>query len=668
MSTAQAAPATGYTYYISTYDTVSSSGIPFSVKLTYTRALSDAVCSDRLEKIELVATGPGTVQTAMGGNAIVSLDTVGNFTVPVKIPKSASSGTVLGTLSVFRAVSSNRGHSATPTVNMGITVRLSDTSLILKCRHGSYSGTSSLGSFTIAFPPSVPAKPSYSVTYSANGGTGAPGAQTKWYGESLTLQSGRPTRAGHYFKGWATSASGAAAYQPGATYTGNAALALYAVWEPYWSVTYSNGGVACSGMPSAQTKNKDAALALSPSVPTVADRSRTFLGWAASPGGPVAYLPGDSYTGNAALSLHAVWRLEWAGAISELSVERVDEGGAPDDAGDYALVCGRLAVQGAMSIEAQVAVILPDGSEAPLGNVSGGIVEKPAGEDAAAAEFRWLSADSGVSYQPDVQALFKSSLRLFEIAGAEGGGSCEPLAEIAGPSTILTRDEFAMDFHSSGHGLGIFATSPSKGIRVGEALDFWSDFFPPGFIYLSSLPTSPAERFGGVWIEIKNEGFLRLAGNFLAGGSNSRTLTTANLPSHSHYVPAHGHPGNSVNTGNQSGGHYHYTAGASSYQAARMNNASDTTGADVYNGNLSGSGHKVFRRLETTGLGYSRDTGSGLSASHHHAVTTSVRDRARFATENTGSGTAIDITPKYQNVYAWRRATPEEEAAMAAAS
>ena len=71
----------------------------------------------------------------------------------------------------------------------------------------------------------------YSVTYDANGGTGAPAKQAKAYGKSLVLSSTKPTRTGYTFKGWATSASGSVAYQPGGTYSENASVTLYAVWE-----------------------------------------------------------------------------------------------------------------------------------------------------------------------------------------------------------------------------------------------------------------------------------------------------------------------------------------------------------------------------------------------------------------------------------------------------
>ena len=91
------------------------------------------------------------------------------------------------------------------------------------------------GSSSATATVSLPAKPSWKVTYSANGGSGAPSSQTKWAGDTLTLSKTVPTRANHEFLGWATSASGAAAYQPGGSYVADAALALYAVWRQTYS-------------------------------------------------------------------------------------------------------------------------------------------------------------------------------------------------------------------------------------------------------------------------------------------------------------------------------------------------------------------------------------------------------------------------------------------------
>ena len=71
----------------------------------------------------------------------------------------------------------------------------------------------------------------YTVSYDANGGSGAPSAQTKTYGDALRLSSTVPTRSGYIFLGWATSSTGAVAYQPNTDYTANASVVLYAVWQ-----------------------------------------------------------------------------------------------------------------------------------------------------------------------------------------------------------------------------------------------------------------------------------------------------------------------------------------------------------------------------------------------------------------------------------------------------
>lgn len=57
----------------------------------------------------------------------------------------------------------------------------------------------------------------HTVTYNANGGSGAPGNQTKSQGVTLTLSSTKPTRTGYTFKYWNASIGGT--YNPGGSYT-----------------------------------------------------------------------------------------------------------------------------------------------------------------------------------------------------------------------------------------------------------------------------------------------------------------------------------------------------------------------------------------------------------------------------------------------------------------
>lgn len=87
----------------------------------------------------------------------------------------------------------------------------------------------------------------YAVNYDANANgettvNGIPDAQTKTHGKVLTLSNDTPTLEGYTFKGWATSAGGPVAYQPGGQYLNDAPVRLYAVWEKLtYTVTISSG-------------------------------------------------------------------------------------------------------------------------------------------------------------------------------------------------------------------------------------------------------------------------------------------------------------------------------------------------------------------------------------------------------------------------------------------
>lgn len=184
----------------------------------------------------------------------------------------------------------------------------------------------------------VPAKPSYTVSYNANGGTGAPSAQTKWYGTALTLSGTKPTRTGYSFQGWGTSAGDTSVdYAAGASYTGNAAITLYAIWKANtYAITYNaNGG---SGAPGSQTKTHGVTLTLSSTKPTRANY--TFMGWATSASATTAtYSAGGSYTANAKATLYAVWKLAYTKPkISNLSATRCNSSGTLTDDGTYALI------------------------------------------------------------------------------------------------------------------------------------------------------------------------------------------------------------------------------------------------------------------------------------------------------------------------------------------
>lgn len=208
---------------------------------------------------------------------------------------SSPSGATVSKSFGSRVFSWSKGHSAV-TKTVKITVTNSS---------GYMNGTSSK-SVTVT----VPAKPSYTVKYDANGGSGAPSSQTKWYNETLTLSSTNPTRTGYTFLGWATSATATSAtYAAGASYTANAAATLYAVWQgSSYTITY-NGNGSTGGSTSSQTKTYGVSLTLRENGFTRTNYA--FTGWnTAADGGGTAYAAGGTYTANAAATLYAQWGID----------------------------------------------------------------------------------------------------------------------------------------------------------------------------------------------------------------------------------------------------------------------------------------------------------------------------------------------------------------------
>lgn len=191
---------------------------------------------------------------------------------------------------------------------------------------------------TVSFSVSVPAWTSYTIKYNANGGSGAPGNQTKWKDQTLTLSSTKPTRTGYSFLGWSTSSTATSAtYSAGGSYTANSAATLYAVWKANtYVVKYNaNGG---TGAPGNQTKTYGKTLTLSSTVPTRTNYN--FKGWGTSASATtVSYVAGASYTANAAITLYAIWELAYVKPrITNITIVRCDSSGTATDEGTNALV------------------------------------------------------------------------------------------------------------------------------------------------------------------------------------------------------------------------------------------------------------------------------------------------------------------------------------------
>lgn len=165
-------------------------------------------------------------------------------------------------------------------------------------------------------------KPStYTISYNANGGSGAPGSQTKTHGTDLKLSSTKPTRDGYTFVNWNTNKDGTGtSYNSGGIYSTNAAVTLYAQWKANssgggtttkkYTVKFDgNGGI---GSMNSITCTVDSNCTLSANG--FNKSGSTFKNWNTKKDGTgISYIDGATVkdlttTGGATVTLYAKWK------------------------------------------------------------------------------------------------------------------------------------------------------------------------------------------------------------------------------------------------------------------------------------------------------------------------------------------------------------------------
>ena len=245
-------------------------------------------------------------------------DNLGNALYLDNLASSGSATTDRGGTNIQTKVATGSGWSTSNQVKLTSKsytwTHTRGTSASTRYIHAKLTGVDRVGATMYASKTvSIPALAKYTISYSANGGSGAPSSQTKYYGKNLTLSSTTPTRKGYIFQGWALTKDNADAgtvyYSAGGTCGKNEDLTLHAVWKAEtYTVRYdANGG---SGEPSQQSKTYGVTLKLSSTVPT--RQNYTFKGWATSASATTAtYSAGENYTANSAVTLYAVWELAY---------------------------------------------------------------------------------------------------------------------------------------------------------------------------------------------------------------------------------------------------------------------------------------------------------------------------------------------------------------------
>ena len=168
--------------------------------------------------------------------------------------------------------------------------------------------------------------------------------------------------------------------------------------------------------------------------------------------------------------------------------------------------------------------------------------------------------------------------------------------------------------------------------------------YPVGSIYMSVVETNPAELFGGTWEALPGRvlvgaGVSDFNINYVAGtrgGSRSRTLTSSNIPKHTHTVEikqtaaTHNHRNGVYDEGPAGNGPL-----SSNYGAIKMYPTKNQA-VMAADGTIYGTSTQLY-------MGYTSET----SAVHTHEVTVGYYG-AKEPTE-------ISVMQPYLVVYMWKR-------------
>lgn len=441
------------------------------------------------------------------------------------------------------------------------------------------------------------------VSYNANGGSGAPVSQLKYYGKTLTLSSTIPTRNGYIFKGWsASSTATSASWSAGGSYTKNAPIILYAVWEAVtYTVSYdANGGF---GAPGSQIKTHGQDLTLSTVVPT--RTNYTFKGWGASASSESAtYSAGGTYSTDEAITLYAVWELAYVPPrITSFIAYRVNDDGLEADDGtfcacSFAWRTNKESANAAFSYKRKTDSAWAPDKTISLNTTGGAIRDEILNFSNFDANYSYdikvtVSDSLGSSYV--TYSLMSTHYVIDFLNGGKGvsfgkAAETENVAEFgwdirdkfgtrvnnglamytgAGDNAIdpdTTLDELILtNKNSPVSGKSVYIRTifhggkSSTSDRAQIAIPYdekmfvyrryyknssWSqwyssalDSYPVNSIYISYSHTSPAELFGGTWARIEDRflwGCKSTESIGSTGGESSHTLIVDEIPSHSH--------------------------------------------------------------------------------------------------------------------------------------
>lgn len=182
-------------------------------------------------------------------------------------------------------------------------------------------------------------------------------------------------------------------------------------------------------------------------------------------------------------------------------------------------------------------------------------------------------------------------------------------------------------------------TNSSYWILLREYLSYPLAAYPVGAYYISSDPTSPATLFGGTWERVQDRMILAAGSSYTAGstgGSATKTLSVANMPTHSHSCSSTGNHTHTRGNMNITGTFHSYDIGDREVATGSFSDA-------VFSNIKCGTGNSGYDTKVTFNASSTWSGATSSNGNHQHTI------------GNNGSGTAFNIMPPYIVAYVWRR-------------
>ena len=309
----------------------------------------------------------------------------------------------------------------------------------------------------------------YTVTYNANGGSGAPASQTKVEDETLYLSTQTPVRVGYKFVHWEASVNGIPTgtyFDPGDAYTWNNDASMRAVWATNTvTLTYHrNGPTGTTGTTKKVTYNAGTkATILAPTeafstIPTYSEYAYNPGYWATIPNGRPAYIVGLEYLIDSDLDLYLIWNSEpKIPVLSNVEFQRCNSNGTATDDGTYCHITGKAEAASGSTLQSYIVNVAPYYKPGEIGMQ---VSEEVANGNLSGTSWTIdLIVHSSSGYM-NANSAYTISL---EVTSSTGNS-------ITVGKTIL-KAGYIIDCYNTGLGIALLSNATKDGIYFGQDVD-----------------------------------------------------------------------------------------------------------------------------------------------------------------------------------------------------